>query len=91
MYYSLLICLLEVLFKRKVVTCLKVKELKVIDKVMKVETTHIAYIQDILPSYSGRRLQYAIRLGILSTPESLTQLLKRKTSTENDIKNGAMA
>ena len=58
---------------------------------MKVETTQIASIQDILPSYSGRRLQYAIRLGILPTSESLTQLLKRKTSSENGIKNGVLA
>ena len=62
-----------------------------IDKVMKVETTNSAYIEKITLSYSGRRLQYAIRLGILPTPESLKQLLKRKTSTENGIKNGAMA
>jgi hypothetical protein len=77
MYYSLLICLLEVYFERKVCTCLKVKE-----KVMKVETTNIASIEEILASYSGRRLQYAIKLGILPTPESLCQLLKRKTSVE---------
>lgn len=62
-----------------------------IDKVMKVETTHIASIQDILRSYSGRRLQYAIRLGILPTPESLKQLIKIKVSTESGMKNGAMA
>jgi hypothetical protein len=68
-----------------------VKELKVIDKVMKVETAHGASIKEILHSYSGRRLQYAIRIGILPTPESLKQLLKRKTSAENVIKNRAMA
>jgi hypothetical protein len=65
--------------------------LKAKEQMMKVETTHSVSIQEILRSYSGRRLQYAIRLGILPTPESLTQLLKRKTSSENGIKNGAMA
>lgn len=91
MYYSLLICLLEVFFKRNVSTCLKVKELKVIDKVMKTETTHIASLQEVLRSYSGRRLQYAIKLGILPTPESLKQLLKRKTKVADGIKNRVMA
>jgi hypothetical protein len=63
---------LEVYFERKVATCLKVKE-----KVMKSEATNIASIEEILRRYSGRRLQYAIKLGILPTPESLKQLLKK--------------
>ena len=86
MYYSLLICLLEVYFKRKVCTCLKVKE-----EVMKTEIKKIVSTEDILSAYSGHRLQYAIKLGILPKPESLKQLLKRKTNAENSIKNGAMA
>jgi hypothetical protein len=57
---------------------------------MKVEMTSFASVQEILHSYSGRRLQYAIRLGILPTPESLNRLLKRKSSTENGIKNKAI-
>jgi hypothetical protein len=68
-----------------------VKELKVIDKVMSNETKHIGSIEDVLRVYSGRRLQYAIRFGILPTPESLKQLLKRKTSTKNGMSNRAMA
>ena len=31
-----------------------------------------------LRGYAGRRLQYAIRLGILPGPESLNQVLNRK-------------
>lgn len=58
---------------------------------MKTEIKYAASIQEILRSYSGRRLQYAIRLGILPTPESLNQLIKRKVSTESGMKNGAMA
>jgi hypothetical protein len=86
MYYSLLICLLEVYFERKVATCLKEKE-----KVMKVQTAPIASFEDVTRAYSGRRLQYAIKLGILPTPESLKKLLKRKASSANGIKNRAMA
>jgi hypothetical protein len=58
---------------------------------MKTEIKHVASIQEVLRSYSGRRLQYAIRIGILPTPESLSQLLKRKANTEKSIKNRAMA
>jgi hypothetical protein len=77
---------LEVYFERKVATFLKVKE-----KVMKTEVKPTASLQEILRSYSGRRLQYAIKLGILPAPESLHRLLKRKTNTEGGIKNRAMA
>ena len=58
---------------------------------MKVEITHIASINEVLSRYSGRRLQFAIKLGIVPTPKSLTQLLKRKINAEKSIKNGAMA
>ena len=58
---------------------------------MRNETKHFDSVKDILSAYSGRRLQYAIRFGILPTPESLKQLLKSKTSTDNGSKNRAMA
>ncbi len=58
---------------------------------MKSEATSIASIEEILRSYSGRRLLYAIKLGILPKPESLHQLLERKASSENGIKTKAMA
>lgn len=54
---------------------------------MKTEIKKIVSTEDILSAYSGRRLQYAIRLGILPKPESLNQLLKRKISTEKFIKD----
>lgn len=86
MYYSLLICLLELYFERKVAACLKVKE-----KVVRVQTTPIESIEEILSAYSGRRLQYAIKFGMLPTPESLKKLLERKTNTANGINNRAIA
>jgi hypothetical protein len=58
---------------------------------MRNEIKHIVSVKDFLNVYSGRRLQYAIKLGIVPTPESLKQLLKRKTSTEYGSKNRAMA
>lgn len=54
---------------------------------MKTEIKKIVSTEDILSAYSGRRLQYAIRLGILPKPERLNQLLKRKISTEKSIKD----
>jgi|GEM_PF-4439121 hypothetical protein len=52
---------------------------------MKVEIDNIESVEHILQGYSGRRLQYAIRMGILPTPEMLSQLLNKKMSTINRI------
>ena len=38
-------------------------------------------LKDILRCYSGRRLQFAIKLGILPEPENLSSALKRKPRT----------
>ena len=38
-------------------------------------------LEDILHSYSGRRLQFAIKMGILPKPENLSRVLKRKPCT----------
>ena len=35
-------------------------------------------LKDILRCYSGRRLQFAIKLGILPKPENLNKVLKKK-------------
>jgi len=51
---------------------------------MKIEINYIESVEDILRSYSGRRLQYAIRMGILPTPEILSQLSK-KVDSKNRI------
>jgi hypothetical protein len=85
MYYSLLICLLEVFLWRKVASCLKAKE-----KVMGKQTKHRVSLEKVLSVYSGRRLQYAIKLGILPTPEILKQLLKVKTNTRKGMINTGM-
>ena len=80
MYYSLLTCLLEVFFRRKVYTTLKVKE-----SMVKLEMINIASMQDMLHGYSGRHLQYAIKLGIMPTPERLSLILKRVSSAERAL------
>jgi hypothetical protein len=41
---------------------------------------------DALRGYSARRLQFAIRLGILPTPDKLNSILSRKSGSENKIK-----
>jgi hypothetical protein len=61
------------------------------EKVMRNEIKNIDSVKELLSAYSGRRLQYAIKLGIMPRPESLKKLLKRKTSIENGSKNRAMA
>ncbi|MBC7756544.1 MAG: hypothetical protein H7Z20_07895 [Bdellovibrio sp.] len=45
---------------------------------MKIEMTKAATLDDILNCYSGRRLQFAIKLGILPKPEQLSQVLTKK-------------
>lgn len=41
---------------------------------------------DALRGYSARQLQFAIRLGILPTPDKLNSILRRKSGSENEIK-----
>jgi hypothetical protein len=48
---------------------------------MKIEINYIESVEDVLRSYSGRRLQYAIRMGILPTPEKFSLLLKHQPKT----------
>ncbi len=80
MYYSILTCLLEVFFRCKVCLRLKVKE-----NMVKLEMTNITAMQDILHGYSGRQLQYAIKLGIMPTPERLSIILKRISNAERAL------
>ena len=77
MYYSLLTCLLEVFFRRRVYIRLKVKE-----NMVKLKMTNITVMRAILHGYSGRQLQYAIKLGIMPTPERLSIILKRIGNAE---------
>ena len=42
-------------------------------------------LEDILRCYSGRRLQFAIKMGILPKPENLSRVLKRKPCTRISI------
>lgn len=41
---------------------------------------------DALHCYSARQLQFAIRLGILPTPDKLNRILSRKSGPVNEIK-----
>jgi len=43
-------------------------------------------VLDALRGYSARQLQFAIRLGILPSPDKLNSILSRKSGAENDIK-----
>jgi hypothetical protein len=52
---------------------------------MKIEMTNIPTFNDVLLCYSGRRLQFAIKLGILPTPERLSQVLNRKVKARKPI------
>ena len=62
-------------FCRKVHVCLKVKEM-----MTKAAISNTQSLEDILHSYSGRRLQFAIRMGILPKPENLSKFLKGKAN-----------
>jgi hypothetical protein len=48
---------------------------------MKIESNHALSVDDILLTYSGRRLHYAIRMGILPTPVNFCELVKRQQKT----------
>lgn len=48
---------------------------------MKAAISNTQSLEDILHSYSGRRLQFAIRMGILPKPENLSKFLKSKANT----------
>jgi hypothetical protein len=41
---------------------------------------------EALGGYSARQLQFAIRLGILPTPDKLKGILSKKSGSENGIK-----
>lgn len=52
---------------------------------MNLESKNSAVL-DALRGYSARQLQFAIRLGILPTPDKLNRILTRKSGSENEIK-----
>ena len=41
---------------------------------------------EALHGYSARQLQFAIRLGILPSPDKLSRILSRKSGSDNEIK-----
>jgi hypothetical protein len=56
---------------------------------MKIEANHRSSVKDILHAYSGssiKRIQYAIRMGILPRPEVFGRLLNQKAITKNNTK-----
>ena len=52
---------------------------------VKLKMTSIASMQDMLHGYSGRHLQYAIKMGIMPTPERLSKILKRISNAERAL------
>ena len=56
---------------------------------MNLQIANNASVQDIRQGYSGRHLQFAIKLGIMPTPESFSLILKRIINTENGIDSTA--
>jgi hypothetical protein len=55
------------------------------EKMMDLKVKNSALL-DALRSYSARQLQFAIRLGILPTPDKLNLILSRKSGSEDEIK-----
>ena len=52
---------------------------------MKLEMINIASMQDMLHGHAGRHLQYAIKMGIIPTPERLSLILKRISNAERAL------
>ena len=48
--------------------------------IMNTTLSNAQTLKDILRCYSGRRLQFAIKLGILPKPENLNKVLKKKAT-----------
>ena len=52
---------------------------------MKAAINNTQSLEDISRSYSGRRLQFAIRMGILPKPENLSKVLKSKATDNVEV------
>ena len=52
---------------------------------MKAAISNTQSVEDILRSYSGRRLQFAIRMGILPKPENLSKVLTSKATDDAEV------
>ena len=52
---------------------------------MNIEITNLPTFDDVLLRYSGRRLQFAIKQGILPTPERLKQVLSKKSKIKKSV------
>jgi hypothetical protein len=52
---------------------------------MRIEMINLPTFDDVLLRYSGRRLQYAIKLGILPTPERLRRVLSKQAEAKKTM------
>lgn len=52
---------------------------------MKIEMINMPTLKNVLHCYSGRRLQFAIKLGILPTPETLSLALSKELKAKKPI------
>jgi hypothetical protein len=59
--------------------------LKSKEKIMQLKVKKKAPVE-VLSCYSARQLQFAIRLGILPTPDKLNGIFNKRTNPENAIK-----
>jgi hypothetical protein len=65
---------------------LKVQDMfKSKEKMMGLEVKN-RLLLNTMRGYTARQLQFAIRLGILPTPDKLNRILSRKSGSENEIK-----
>ncbi|MGB2832697.1 MAG: hypothetical protein WBC07_07060 [Methylotenera sp.] len=52
---------------------------------MNLQVKNLALVE-ALSGYSTRQLQFAIRLGILPSPDKLSRILSKKSGSDNEIK-----
>ena len=58
---------------------------------MNIEITNLPTFDNVLLCYSGRRLQFAIKQGILPTPERLRQVLSKKSKVKRSVLSKAVS
>lgn len=52
---------------------------------MNLQVKNLALVE-ALSGYSTRQLQFAVRLGILPSPDKLSRILSKKSGSDNEIK-----
>jgi hypothetical protein len=55
------------------------------EKIMDLKVKNLALVE-ALSGYSARQLQFAIRIGVLPSPDKLSRILSRKSGSDIEIK-----